>query len=603
MKNKTGSMKINWSKAAAALLALAATLTLHCRFEIYTGGFANPLLNGVNKLTNTFIGGIDFLDLFAVLGLYLLLRFVFEKEKKIDLSSLLLSVALAVLLLFCISFEKYNSPALVTANSYQILSSVGCVLGFSAILYGTIRGFACLLQNGSLVSEKMKQDAFYRKHFLPIGAAILFLSWIPWVILNYPGSGCPDSTLQIQQFLGLQEWSAGHPPLSSLIMGGLFSLGSALIDPNFGFFLYCLLQICVGALVFSLSMKKLLDLGISYKWCMAGIFFFAFTPLWATYAQWVEKDFLYTGIAVLQTVCMMDILIRKECSAKQLIPLLCSSLLAVFLRNNGIYAILPALLFLGIWLKKAARRRVLLSALILVVIYESVLRGLFPALGIHRASIVEALGIPFQQTARYVCEFPDEVTEEEKEVLGTSFEYGQFFSYNPVLTDPIKNAVRNFNLADYMKVWLKMFPKHPGCYVSAFLNIGYGYLAPVSQNIEAWIQMEYYDSMKDLGLYHVFSKDGATVLSQIWYQSATFPLVKYLCTPGLYTWVIAALTLYLLKKRRFSALILFVPSYMNILVCLASPMASAIRYELPTVASVPLLIGWTFYSLHRQDPS
>jgi hypothetical protein len=27
-------------------------------------------------------------------------------------------------------------------------------------------------------------------------------------------------------------------------------------------------------------------------------------------------------------------------------------------------------------------------------------------------------------------------------------------------------------------------------------------------------------------------------------------------------------------------------------------MAGAIRYELPTVASVPLLIGWVYFSIH-----
>lgn len=142
-----------------------------------------------------------------------------------------------------------------------------------------------------------------------------------------------------------------------------------------------------------------------------------------------------------------------------------------------------------------------------------------------------------------------------------------------------------------------MFFKHPNTYVAAFINKGYGYLAPVSQNIEAWINLKYYDYMTEIGLHHVFDTSVANVLVYIWNLSMTLPLVKYLCTPGLYTWIVAVLAFMLAKRRRYSALILFVPGFMNILVCLASPLADAIRYELPTVASVPLLIGWTCFSI------
>lgn len=76
------------------------------------------------------------------------------------------------------------------------------------------------------------------------------------------------------------------------------------------------------------------------------------------------------------------------------------------------------------------------------------------------------------------------------------------------------------------------------------------------------------------------------------------PLIKYLCTPGLYTWILVVLAFFLWKKKRYSALILLVPGFMNVLVCLASPMSNAIRYELPTVAVIPLLVGWTVYSVH-----
>ncbi len=583
------------------LLSCTAVLALHCRFEIFGGGFPDSnLLNGLNKLYNTF-SGPDFADLLLLIAIYALLRFISVKDSKIDRGFLLFSFTLSALLVICISFKKFDSAVFLFANSFQLLISLLCITGFWVIIYAILRGIYHLLQDGiKLNSIPSHRESFLEKHFSLIGFGVILIGWLPWILLNYPGSGCPDGLLQLQQFLGQAPWSAGHPPLSTCIMGSLFTLGQRLIDANFGFFLYCLFQTCTGAWIFSLSMKKLQNLGIPAKWCMWGILFFAFTPLWGTYAQWVEKDLFFAQICVLQTISMLDILVKKQCGTKDALLLAGTSLGAVFLRNNGIHAILPALLLLTIWLRGRSRKRVLAVMLTTLLVYESVMKILFPSLGVLAVHKSETLSIPFQQTARYVIEHLEDVTEHEREVIDSVFGFESMFNYNPVISDPVKGSYRGADLTEYYKIWFLMFFKHPDSYLSAFVNLSYGYLAPVSQNIEAWIQEEYYESMEDMGLYHVFDIHLAYFLAQIWHLSMNLPLVKYLCTPGMYTWIIMALAMLLIKRRCYSSLILLVPSIMNILVCLASPLADAIRYELPTVASTPLLIGWVYYSFRSQ---
>ena len=105
-------------------------------------------------------------------------------------------------------------------------------------------------------------------------------------------------------------------------------LGRTIADANFGFFLYCLLQTLVGAYAFSLSMKKLQELGISWKWCAVGILFFALTPFWGTYAQWFEKDLLYAEMTVLQAVYLMSVLKKKECGGKDAAGLIVFSVIS-----------------------------------------------------------------------------------------------------------------------------------------------------------------------------------------------------------------------------------------------------------------------------------
>ena len=593
------------------LLSCIATFTVHCRFEVAVGGYIeHPLLNELDKFSNTFTKP-DLSDLLVLVAVYLLLRFVAQKDQRIDIGTLIFSFVLSVILLFSISFREYDSLIFVFANKYQIMLSVFCIVGFWIILYVMIRCVYFQMQKGSLRQES---KTFLEKHFLAIGFCIIFLGWLPWITLNYPGSGNGDSMWQLGQFLGDETWNAHHPPLSTAIMGSLFTLGRWIIDANFGFFLYCLLQTCVGAGVFSLSMKKLLKLGVPIKLCMAGVLFFAFTPLWGAYAQWVDKDLLYAEATLLQAVCMMDVIVRRQCARRDAILLAVVSVVTVLLRHNGIYAIAPALLLLAVWLKGVPRRRIAAALLATVVIYEGIVQGLYPAIGLGKASFEDALNIPIQQTARYVCSHRDEITEDERAAIERAF--GRFdilLGYDPLLSDPVKTGLYNTRyyieyyadesldgyLGEYLKVWFQMFLKHPETYMAAFLNMGYGYLAPVSQRIEAWVQASYFDYLTEIGLYHTLDMKYHDFLGRILSGSMTLPLIQYLSSPGFYTWIVFILMVALIKKRRYGALILFVPGLMNILVCLASPVAGTIRYALPTVAATPLLIGWTWYMVHE----
>lgn len=476
------------------------------------------------------------------------------------------------------------------------------ICGLAVLFYLGLRMILFAFESGYGLGIERKNKSFYERHLLAFGFVIIAAGWIFWIVMNYPGSGSGDGMVQLSEFLGKKRFGAGHPLLSTFIMGSLFSIGRFVADSNFGIFLYCFFQTCVGAWVFSFGMKKLAVLGIPVKWCTAGIIFYAFTPFWGTYAQWFEKDLLYAEVTTIQCVFMLDIIKTKHCDVRKALTLTISSLLACLLRNNGIYAIAPSLVILVIWFRKdkKSQKRILLALLATVILYEGIVHGIYyTAVGAKRVAAIEALSIPLQQTARYVCNYGDEVTEREKEVISSVLRYEDLANYNPTISDPIKNSYTGGDLNEYYKVWLKMFFKHPGCYVDAFINKGYGYLAPVCQNIEAWIQLDYYDSMEELGIHHIFPEFMSNILIQIWNLSMVLPLFKYLCTPGFYTWILVVLAYMLGRKHKFGAMIIFVPSFINVLVCLASPLACAMRYELPTIAVIPVLAGWTYLALHK----
>ena len=306
----TGEKMSRYQKIRNVLLTVIVTLALQCTFEVCLGGYVDSnLVNGLNKLCGAFTV-LDYTDLLTAAAVFVMLKEVKKREAKTDVATLVLSVILSFLLIVCISFKKYDSAIFLWGNSFQILLSTYCVLGFAVLLYLVLRLVYFGLEHVELPAEQGK------KHLQMVGFFVIAFSWLFWILLNYPGTTSGDGLVQLKQFLGEQDWGAAHPPFSSAIMGICFVLGRTIADANFGFFLYCLLQTLVGAYAFSLSMKKLQELGISWKWCAVGILFFALTPFWGTYAQWFEKDLLYAEMTVLQAVYLMSVLKKKECGGK-----------------------------------------------------------------------------------------------------------------------------------------------------------------------------------------------------------------------------------------------------------------------------------------------
>ena len=576
-------------KVLPALAAILSTFAFSLRLELYQGFDENTLLSIFNKLYNSFASNA-LLEVVAVLGLFFFYKEWMQKETGFDLFTAIFSLVLSFLFVLSTFYAKFDASDYMFANVYQLGMTVLSVVGMALFFYALLR--MILLKNEEADSSK---ETFFSKHIFVISAVLLFLAWIIWVIGNYPGSANPDSIQQLKYFRGEEPWSNWHPPLSSVIMGSCFALGQKIKDANFGFFLYCLLQTITGSLVFAFALKKLKDFGVSIKAIALTLIYLMFVPIFGCYSQWFEKDFLYTQAVVFQLVFMLSIFVKKECERKDLIGLIVSSLLCVFLRNNGIYAVTPALIALLLWIKKDQKKKVLIALLSTVISFVLVVKVIFPLAHVSATSISESIGFMFQQTARYAVEYPDDIDEYEKEVLDKNFTgIEHLYNYDPRINDPVKIYYNHSDFKGYLKVWFSQLKKHPGVYFEAFLNGSYGYMAPVESEIGAWVQRDYYSYQTDLGAFHPMDNILNESLVWVWNLSQSLPVLRFLTMPGLYTWVLLVSAWYVLKKREASKLILMIPSFVNILVCLASPLANAMRYALPTLAGSIILMLVSF---------
>ncbi len=218
-------------------LSCIVVFTVQCKFEMCVGAFEeSKLLNGLNKMIVAF-NAPDFADLLTLAAVMVMFRAVAQRAPRFDVGTGIFSLLLAALLVTCISFKKFNSTVFLFDNIFQVMLSLFCIAGFSILIYLVLRLFFYVMERDWTFGRESDREGFYEKHFFKLGAVVMLLGWLVWILLNYPGTSCGDSISQLKQFMGEMEWGAAHPPLSSAIMGVLFTLGRSLINANFGYFL------------------------------------------------------------------------------------------------------------------------------------------------------------------------------------------------------------------------------------------------------------------------------------------------------------------------------------------------------------------------------
>lgn len=446
---------------------------------------------------------------------------------------------------------------------------------------------------------------FYEKHIFIISFIVLIISWVPYMLCFYPGSVSHDGYKQINQSMGIEPLTNQHPILGTYIIGFFFQIGS-MVNDNFGVFLYICFQVIASSAAFALSVSRIRKMGISLKGSALAMTFFAVVPVWGMYEQAVVKDTLYTAVFVWFMVCFLSLADEVLCDKKEKIEkktillFLISAFLTCAIRQNGKFIVLPAAVFLtAVSLKKwKSMLAVLVIFLVLLSGYNKVI---VPATGAEPISRRATHSVMFQQTAKYLWAYPEEVTEEEYETIDKVIDADTIAEkYNPRLSDPVKdtfnNQTSNENVKEYLKVWYQMFWKHPGVYVEAFLQHCYGYLDPFHISAPVPIFQNYIKGAPiatgDFDIHYTHGKavrGRLTEYAMLWTRMFPLTLLIY---PGVYTWITLFCILLLCKKRKWKQLsVMMIPVFI-ILTNMASPVNGCLRYTLPLMAVTPLLLAW-----------
>lgn len=529
-----------------------------------------------------------------ILSCYLLPKIYSMNSKRRNI----VVIILAVILAFCQScgslLDKDNSlmnnvlPALVIFLQTLIISYV-----IITIVYNFIDKVL-----GKINSEKKTREVSVVKDF-GIPLCIFVIAYIPFFLSNFPGILSYDSIDQLSQAIGLYGLNNHHPVTHTLIIKLFVKVGSFIKNESFGVALFSLFQMSALSATFAYVIYYMRKKAFNKYFILLVLLFYAFYPVHGFYSVTMWKDIPFAICMTFLIIGLIELISNKDAffsSKRKMIIFSIILLLTMLFRNNGLYVVLMLFMVLAIVYRKNILK-MLAVFLIPLMIYFVYTGPVFNVLGVKKGSIVEALSVPLQQMARISKYCSDELTQEEKDEIYLYIPVDNLGElYNPRLSDPVKSKADadyiSDNKIEFVKSYFKFAFKYPKETIDALLYNSYGYYYPEASN---WIVMTGVSSNnQDVPVHDSSRVKLLYVKAMNLIIRLDIPIVDLVFSIGFNMWIIFALIAYLVDKKMYNNVLVFIPILGVWLTVLASPVYCEYRYIYSLFTSIPVLISTVF---------
>lgn len=550
---------------------------------------------------------------FIVLGIGTVFYLVRDRQKNPWVSGI--SVFFAICTIFGSSYAQTASWDGIFLFGIQLLMAAFVFLGHYFLyknsilmviyIFDTHREW--LRRSASGPCEKL----FFERHPFVAPFVFLLVTGLPWLIAFCPGTLQWDAHAQLWMSMGVIEQTSYHPVFISNYMAGCVNLGRMLFhSDSVGLFFYTFPQFLVQSLTFSyvITVMGRLKSPMIFRW--AALLFWGVFPYFQIWGFTMVKDTPYYIAMVLFMAVLTDMLADKTRRWHYILFAVAAGIMALS-RNDGRYVIAVSLLALFLCYRKHWRVVVvgLCTCFLLLVVQEAVY---MPLHNMAKGPVGEMLSVPLLQTARYLKEHPDDVTEEEREVLQAGFDVElEALRYDPNISDSIKshflsNPDRDY-LKEYFRVWSAQFWRHPDTYVQAFINKNYGYFYLDCPNYGDYLTVTYIgnsEHWQDGYIDMEFTMKNGVLrdfLRHVVHTVERMPVLSLLYNCGIYTYILLGMILFLLSRKKGKDVCVLVPAVGVLFICLLSPVNGFMRYLMPVMTAWPVGLAWCYYAVHREE--
>lgn len=625
--NKRLKYFIGWS--AYAIKAWITTMSFFMSFTMVESDTAERMFRRtesfIPKLSKVLLSFDDFsLQSIIVFGaIFKFYQFCSKNEdtKGGKTACAIMSVFASLCLVMGEAFYECGDIDILVMGLIQCIKSGIAIVGYAVFFYEL---FLLVLQqyekytcNAGIMIKKKK---LFEKNYIYIFLVVLFiLAWLPAFFAYYPAMFMGDSEdiiyMAFNYRTGLMETvqlrqegvniTNHHPVVFTLLTGAVLKLVRGLGgSDNLGIFVYALLQYVASAFVLAYTCIYLGRNLKKERLAVCAVLFYIVCPWIPKYVIMISKDTIFAECILLLGI-QLHKAVREKCEKKQL-PAICLLAAAILLfRKNGFYVVLLTYALLLVLYRKQWKKWLLCLAVLLAcnTLYSDVV---LPMCGISDGSVREALSIPFQQTARYVRDHGDEVTEEEKQAIDAVLQYeviGELYDEN--LSDPVKATFRidsdSGDLKNYFVVWFKMLWKHPGTYIAATLNNYYGYVYPVVNDVHKLYRSSvgsmnnanrdgYFYFTNSYDSIRTWLRDILAFFDLLWMR---MPVLNLFTMSAFYVWTVLVGGFLKLVRRDKAGFVIMFMYFALILTAIAGP-CNAIDYEryiLPCIFAFPFIMG------------
>ncbi len=472
-------------------------------------------------------------------------------------------------------------------------------------------------------SEKTAADIPAGKNAsrLFFGSFVLFwgIDLLYLFLCGYPGNITTDSLSQLNQIL-TGVYHNQHPYWHTQFIRLFFMpVYRASGDVNAGAAAYCAAQSCILSLVFAYMTDAIRNFSLGRRSVKmitaASVLYFAFSPVHILYSITIWKDVLFGAMtALLITAAAVRLHRLHKTGTGNLCLVVIGTAGMCLFRSNGWMAaaatficMLPVFALSGKDPADARKtfRPVMISMAAVLAVTFVMNHAVIDRLGIEKGGILEACGIPLQQTARILYEGKT-ISAEDAALIEQAAPAAEIISvFDPEIVDPVKGVLRirrgeeqiNRNRKEYLYLWLRLSARHPDSALRAWADLTRGYW-DAGLDRYLWAQGT---GQNDLGFYSTERFAPARMIknSYLWLfeHDAFLKLIKCM---GLQAQFLLALFLKQLAERKKSAVLCLPVLFIWLTVLLAVPVNGEYRYLYSLATTLPVLAASAFSEIKEQ---
>lgn len=464
------------------------------------------------------------------------------------------------------------------------------------------------LTDGPCLSKKGSYVWFFG------GWALLFLCWLPYYLVVYPGILSPDSMNQFAQAYQLADLDNRHPLIHTLLLKLALWLGDLIgLEYRETYGVISIFQMLGLSAVLSYAVVLLRKHVRSLGLCLLALLNFAFNPHHSLFSMTIWKDIPFSAMVLMLTLLIFRVVVSDGAVLKGWkfrVTFVTVALSVLLLRNNGAFPALISLLMLAL-LWRPNRAFFAAATGILVGVFLLLNGIVYPLLGIEQGELTEALSSPIQQVGRVAAYAPETLTEEQIDLIEYVLPIETIQKeYNPRSVDALKFDPQFYGYAisedpgAYLNLWLEIVRAYPKSALTAHMILTSAFWAPERLPHTTIYLPNAVTNEWDAELYNQQLVPALSFLLD-WAPDKlqrNVPILNLLMVPGIVIWValFACACLIACGKRRYLLVLLPMLSLWGSLM-LGAPLSDS-RYSYSFYLILPVLLGLCIIA-KRKEPA